>query len=184
MVATPSLDSSMFGGTIIYVCAHNADGCMGFIVNKAHKITLSELMSRVGDNEDAPPIHEAVNYAGHAAVRVGGPVDENRGFILHSSEYELDATIPITPDISLTSTREALLDLAQLRGPRQAVVSLGYASWGANQLESEISKNYWLTLDACTKLIFDDQLDNKYDTALGLIGIHSRASYVSEPGHA
>ncbi|MEO1747161.1 MAG: YqgE/AlgH family protein, partial [Pseudomonadota bacterium] len=95
-----------------------------------------------------------------------------------------DTVEVINPDVSLTSTVSALEDVAEYRGPRDSVISLGYSSWGANQLEDELSKNFWLTLDGPKDLIFDQQLETKYDTALAMIGITSKASFVSEPGHA
>lgn len=175
----------MFADSIVFICAHNIDGCMGFIINKPHELTLDGLLDRVDGVE-----HDAIASANslvspHQLIRMGGPVDENRGFILHSSDYEADATIPVTEDISLTSTLSILHDIANQRGPRQAMVSLGYAAWEYNQLEQEIADNDWLTLDTLPDdLVFNDQLIDKYDDALGMIGIRSRALYVSEPGHA
>ncbi|MEO1701222.1 MAG: YqgE/AlgH family protein [Pseudomonadota bacterium] len=180
----PCLKDSLFGDTLVYVCSHSDDGCMGFIVNKPHQMRLNELIRKV----DVSPsqVRQLVSHTdvGIRSLRVGGPVDENRGFILHSTDYEVESTIQINEEVSLTSTLTALEDVASKRGPRQAAVSLGYSSWAANQLEDELTKNFWLILDGPNELIFSDDLEPKYDLALGMIGIRSRAAFVSEPGHA
>ncbi|MEL6203114.1 MAG: YqgE/AlgH family protein [Pseudomonadota bacterium] len=182
----PCLKDSMFGDSLIYICAHSKDGCMGFIVNKPHEMVLDELISRV--DVSSPALAARTQpldlTAKDRQLRVGGPVDENRGFILHSGDYEAESTIVINSDVSLTSTISALEDVAEYRGPRDSVISLGYSSWGANQLEDELSKNFWLTLDGPKDLIFDQQLETKYDSALAMIGITSKAAFVAEPGHA
>lgn len=154
---------------------------MGFIVNKPHPMQFDELVNKI--DVPNPFILDQVDDQ-IKPVRIGGPVEEHRGFILHSADYEVESTVPINEEVSLTSTISALEDLALKRGPTRSVVSLGYSSWGANQLEEELQKNFWLTLDGPNELIFSDQLENKYDKALSLIGIHSRAAFVSEPGHA
>ena len=157
---------------------------MGFIVNKPHQMTLYELIKKVDMGKAPKSRPQLRSGTDMQALRHGGPVDENRGFILHSADYEVESTIPINDEVSLTSTLSALEDVAEMRGPRRAVVSLGYSSWGANQLEDELSKNFWLMLDGPNDLIFNDRLDLKYDQALGIIGIHSRAAFIPEPGHA
>ncbi|MEM1378542.1 MAG: YqgE/AlgH family protein, partial [Pseudomonadota bacterium] len=120
--------SSVFTDAIVFICAHNEDGCMGFIINKPHEISLSGLLRRVDGMERQPSdvIDELISE--HQTVRLGGPIDENRGFILHSTDYEVEATIPVTPEIALTSTLSILRDISNGIGPRQAMISLGYAS--------------------------------------------------------
>ncbi|MEL6435960.1 MAG: YqgE/AlgH family protein [Pseudomonadota bacterium] len=182
-MSTPGLRSSMFADSIIFVCAHNTDGCMGFIINKPNVLTMEDLIERVDGLEDnpQPPMARAI---AHPPLRCGGPVDENRGFILHSPDYENDATIPISETVSLTSTMTVLRDVLRGCGPKKAMVTLGYSSWDADQIEDELRSNYWLALEADHDMIFERAFEDKYTEALAQLGIHSRAGFVGDVGHA
>ena len=116
-------------------------------------------------------------------MRVGGPVDEHRGFVLHSRDYAVDATIPMSDAVYLTSTTEILRSIVTGHGPQKAAITLGYAGWGAGQLEREIQDNAWLTVDADPAMVFDHDNDHKYAALMAGLGIDA-ANFVAEGGRA
>ncbi|EAB6718312.1 DUF179 domain-containing protein, partial [Salmonella enterica subsp. enterica] len=116
-------------------------------------------------------------------IRNGGPVDRSRGFVLHSDDYQVDSSLPVSDEICLTATVDILRAISAGRGPRQALMALGYAGWGAGQLENEIAENGWLTCPATSEMLFDTDLDRKYDRVMQQMGIDlSRLSHSA--GHA
>jgi putative transcriptional regulator len=164
------------------MCAHSAEGAMGLIVNqRAPHISFSELLNQLGimpGNIDLPE-----NLA-DMDVHVGGPVETGRGFVLHSSDYYVaESTLPIDDGVSLTATVDILKAIAGGKGPDRAILALGYAGWRAGQLESEIQANGWLHCPADADLLFDRDLDQKYERALSKIGIDP-SHLVSDAGHA
>lgn len=182
LVAMPSLASSFFAQTIIYVCAHNDEGAMGFVVNKPRGMTFWDLVEQTDVfNENSMP-HMPSKVA-RAPVGHGGPVDEHRGFVLHSTDYCSEATIPISESVFLTSTTQVLRMIASGRGPALCAVSLGYSGWGPGQLESEMMDNSWLTLEADPRLVFDQDHETKYERLLRAAGIQP-AHFVADCGHA
>lgn len=182
LVAMPGMDTDYFSNSIVYVCAHNADGAMGFIVNKPATMSVGELMTHTGipfrDNRDKTGMARSLG-----PIRAGGPVDEHRGFVLHSDDYCAGSTIPISEHVFLTSTLQILKSIASGTGPRRAAVALGYAGWGAGQLEREIRDNCWLTFDGDPEVVFDHNNDAKYDALIARMGI-GRANFIAEAGHA
>ncbi|MCB1467687.1 MAG: YqgE/AlgH family protein, partial [Rhizobiaceae bacterium] len=116
-------------------------------------------------------------------VRNGGPVDRSRGFVLHSDDYRVESSLPVSEDVCLTATIDILRAISKGRGPRSAIMTLGYAGWGAGQLESEIAENGWLTCRADMDMLFDTDIDRKYDRILASIGI-DLAHLSSTAGHA
>ncbi len=181
LVAMPGLDTSYFANSVVYVCAHNADGAMGFIVNKPATISVGELMTHTGIPFSERGSHGVSGALG--PIRAGGPVDEHRGFVLHSDDYCAASTIPISANIYLTSTLQILKSLAAGRGPRRAAVALGYAGWGAGQLEREIRDNAWLSFEEDPEIVFDHNNDAKYGALIARMGI-GRANFICEAGHA
>jgi putative transcriptional regulator len=182
LVAMPGLSTSFFAQTIIYICAHNEEGAMGFVVNKLRGMTFWDLVEQTDVfQENAVP--SMPSSVAHAPVGHGGPVDEHRGFVLHSADYCGEATIPISETVFLTSTTQVLRLIAIGQGPHQCAVSLGYSGWGPGQLESEMLDNSWLTLEADPRLVFDQDYETKYDRLLRAAGIQP-AHFVADCGHA
>ena len=184
LVAMPSMADPRFARSVIYMCAHTEEGSMGIVVNHAARdLRLPDLLVQLEIVEEG----EAIRLPG-AASRVsvlrGGPVETGRGFVLHSAEFFIDSsTVPIDDGISLTTTVDILRAIARGEGPDRAMLALGYAGWGAGQLETEIQRNDWLHLPADPELLFDGALDTKYERVMRAIGVDlGRLS--SQAGHA
>ncbi len=172
LIAMPGMEDERFSRALVYLCAHSAEGAMGVIINQpAPKLTFSELLVQLEIIPEEERI-ELPSLARSMKVQNGGPVETTRGFVLHSSDYFADnATLPIDDDVSLTTTLEVLKAIAEGRGPKRAMLALGYAGWSAGQLESEIQWNGWLHCPADPELVFGTDLDAKYDRALKKLGI-------------
>lgn len=172
LVAMPGMADARFARSVIYVCAHSADGAMGIIVNKpVTDLSMPDLLVQldVAGEADAIRLRERV---GHMPVLMGGPVEGKRGFVLHTDDFHIDqSTLIIDDGICLTATVEILRAIAAGDGPASAVLALGYAGWQAGQLESEIMANGWLNCPADPDLIFHADLAGKYDRALRGNGI-------------
>ena len=183
LVAMPGMADQRFARAVIYLCAQSDDGAMGIIVNKrARKITFQELLAQLKLADTQAPIRAG---SGAEGIRVlnGGPVDTQRGFVLHSPDYHSDnATLAVDDDVSLTATVDVLRAIARGEGPARAILALGYAGWSPGQLESEIQNNGWLTCPADADILFDSDLEGKYARALGKLGVDP-AMLVSDAGH-
>lgn len=184
LVAMPTMQDERFTRSVIYVCAHSADGAMGIIVNQpAQDIRFSDLLVQL----DVIPGEGMIELPRHGeAVKVlkGGPVETQRGFVLHSADYFVqDSTLPIHGGICLTASLDILKAIANGSGPQSAVLALGYSGWAPGQLESEIQANGWLNCEADSSLIFGTNAESKYDLALKKIGIDP-AMLSSAAGHA
>lgn len=184
LIAMPGMSDPRFARSVVYLCAHSEDGAMGIIVNKPAADTLfPDLLVQL----DVIPPDQAIRLPSQAErmkVLRGGPVETKRGFVLHSADFFLEsATLPIDDGICLTATLDILRAIAVGTGPENAVLALGYAGWGAGQLESEIQSNGWLHCAADQELLFDDALDTKYARALSKLGI-DQAFLSKDAGHA
>ena len=184
LVAMPGMSDDRFRRTVIYVCAHSAEGAMGIVLNRpAADLSFSELLVQL----DIIPDGEAIRLPRRAEdinVLMGGPVETSRGFVLHTPDFFLDdSTLPIDDEVCLTATVEILRAIAQGGGPESAVLALGYAGWSPGQLESEIQANGWLNCPADPTLIFGAALDLKYNQAMRKIGI-DLSMLSSQAGHA
>jgi putative transcriptional regulator len=184
LVAMPVMDDERFARSVIYICAHSAEGAMGIIVNRpARAIDFSELLVQLeivdkADQIKLPETGETMK------VMKGGPVETGRGFVLHSSDFFIkSATLPIDESICLTATLDILKAIASGHGPSRALLALGYAGWAPGQLESEIQSNGWLHCPADPDLIFGGDSDDKYVRALRKIGIDP-GMLSNEAGHA
>jgi putative transcriptional regulator len=184
LVAMPAMADSRFARSVIYVCAHSAEGAMGIVVNQlARRIKFPELLVQLNviKREEAirlPP------SAGAIQVLKGGPVEKERGFVLHSSDFFIkDSTLPIDEGISLTHTVDILRAIAAGDGPHRAVLALGYAGWTSGQLENEIQQNGWLNCPADPNLVFDPDLESKYGRAMAKLGVDP-AMLSNDAGHA
>ena len=184
LVAMPGIGDERFARSVIYLCAHSADGAMGIIVNKpVADLNMPDLLIQldIASEADAIRLRERV---GHMPVLMGGPVDAKRGFVLHTADFHIDqSTLQIDEGVCLTATVEILRAIADGRGPSNAVLALGYAGWQAGQLENEILANGWLNCPADPELIFDPGLGTKYDQVLKAIGIDP-AMLSAEAGRA
>lgn len=165
LVAMPGMSDPRFARTVIYMCAHSAEGAMGLVVNRAfEQISLAELLQQL--EIDATAVDDKV------AVNFGGPVETGRGFVLHSPDYMREGTLVVTEGVSLTATIDILKAIASGSGPRRHLLALGYAGWGPGQLDFEILANGWLHVDADEELVFGPALDQKWDRAMAKLGIN------------
>ncbi len=165
LVAMPGIGDPRFSRSVVLVCAHSEDYTMGLVLNKPmDDLTLPELLSQLEiDQENDLPDSYVLN---------GGPVGTDRGFVVHSTDYFSDgATVEVDEAFSMTATRDILKALATGGAPEQATLTLGYSGWGPGQLEYELGENAWLTCDPHDAIIFGDRHSQKWEQALGIMGI-------------
>ena len=176
LVAMPQMADPRFAQSVIYLCAHTADGAMGLVVNREiDSITFPGLLKQL-----------EIDVAGaddQIRIMFGGPVETGRGFVLHSPEYVQESTMMIGGEVGLTATIDILKDMAKGIGPRRSLLALGYAGWGPGQLDDEIQANGWLHMPANPELIFAPENESKWEGALALLGINA-ALLSGEAGHA
>lgn len=165
LIAMPQLEDDQFSKAIVYICAHNEEGALGLIINRPIKgAKMAELLEQLDITGDH--LNEGVS------IRSGGPVDRNRGFILHSTDYMTSNSMVVDDDIALTATTEILKDIAHGTGPEKFILALGYAGWGPLQLDQEILQNGWLHVNPTSNLLFsEDEMDTKWIAALSELGI-------------
>ncbi|ATQ69475.1 MULTISPECIES: YqgE/AlgH family protein [Methylosinus] len=172
LVAMPGMSDQRFARSVIYLCAHSEDGAMGLVVNQPSQVrNFPDLLVQL---QIIKPQERIELPEGAEAIQVlqGGPVQTDRGFVLHSADFYIDnSTLPIDDTVSLTATVDILRAIAQGEGPRQALLALGFAGWDSGQLENEIQHNGWLHCPADPSIVFDSDLESKYARALRLIGI-------------
>ena len=179
LIAMPAMADTRFERSVVFICTHSPTGAMGIIINKRlENISFEEILLQVA--RDAT-IDAAIRSSGQ--VWFGGPVEQGRGLVLHSPDYKLSTSLSIGEDIQLTSSTEILIDIAAQKGPEKSLLALGYAGWGAGQLESELAQNSWLTCKASSEIMFDVEADKKYQRAMLLMGIDP-ALLSMEAGHA
>ena len=176
LVALPALDDPQFARSVTLVCQHDAEGAMGVMVNRASEYTLGEVLRQMG-------IECADEALRQQPVLAGGPVHPERGFVLHDGEGAWDSTLAITPDLSVTTSRDVLEAIARGDGPAHAIVALGCAGWGAGQLEQELVENSWLTVPADADLLFSVPLPMRWQAAAGRLGV-DLAHMADYRGHA
>lgn len=176
LIAMPTMRDVRFARTVIYMCAHNAEGAMGLVINRlAGQVTFPDLLRQL----DIEPQEEYQEIR----VHFGGPVEAGRGFVLHSGEYRHQSTLQVADEMGLTATMDILHDIAQGRGPRRSLLALGYAGWGPGQLDGEIQANGWLHVEPDEGLIFDENLDTKWDRAIAKLGVDP-SLLSGDAGHA
>ena len=180
LIAMPSMLDPVFGGSVVYLCEHNADGALGVIINKPTDMTMDTLFERIdlqleitadGTTRDKEP------------VMFGGPVQVERGFVLHTPAGLYSSMIRVNDAVALTTSKDVLEAVGSGKGPPQFLVSLGCAGWGAGQLEDEIARNGWLTVAASSSIIFDTPIEARFAAALKLLGIDPMM-LSGEAGHA
>jgi putative transcriptional regulator len=166
LVATPKMSDPRFARTVIYIVRHDEDGAMGFVVNRVlGREAVLKILSKAepGDLEAAKTPVVPIHY--------GGPVQPTRGFVLHTADYATEATIAVTPNVSLTANREILTAIAHGRGPKRSLIAVGYAGWGPGQLEAEIERRDWVVVPADNDIVFDRDFRTKWRRAFDLRGI-------------
>jgi putative transcriptional regulator len=176
LVAMPQMRDPRFARSVIYMCAHSADGAMGLVVNRrVGSITFDDLLQQlnIGPNKRSDEIR----------IHFGGPVEQGRGFVLHSSDYLQSGSLRVDDQVALTATLDILKEMAAGGGPRKSLLALGYAGWGPGQLDAEIQANGWLSVSSDEALVFDADLDHKWERAIGKIGIDF-SQLSGEAGHA
>ena len=164
LIAMPAMADPRFARSLIYLCAHSADGAMGLVVNKLlGAMTFPDLLSQLGV--------EAPDKSADIQIHFGGPVEPGRGFVLHTSEPLREGSLKICDNIALTATIDILKEMAVGGGPPRNLLALGYAGWGPGQLESEIQENAWLNVEPSDDLLFDENIDTKWERAMQKLGV-------------
>lgn len=180
LIAMPNMRDDNFAGAVVYLCEHNDNGALGLVINRPTDINLKGLFEKVDLSLERPDL------AG-APVYFGGPVQTERGFVLHDGLGDdgghYSSTLKIAGGLEMTTSRDVLEALSNGAGPRRILVTLGYSGWGAGQLEDEISRNGWLTVQARPEIIFETPVEQRYDKALSLLGV-DRGFLMGEAGHA
>jgi putative transcriptional regulator len=180
LIAMPAMADPNFARTLTFICEHNAEGALGIVINRPTDMSLGTLFERVGLTLET---HAAENLFGTMPVYFGGPVQTDRGFVLHRPAGEWQSTLKVSDDIGLTSSRDVLQSMGSAAKPQEVLVTLGYAGWSAGQLEWEISQNAWLTVAANPQVIFDLPPEERLPAAMQLLGIDF-ANLSDTAGHA
>ncbi len=176
LIAMPQMTDPRFERSVLFLCAHSAEGAMGLVVNKLiDSITFPDLLKQL--NIEVGGADESIN------VHFGGPVESGRGFVLHSDDYVQDSTLVIDAGVALTATTDVLKEIARGGGPKRSLLALGYAGWSPGQLDAEIQANGWLHADPDNELIFGGNLDGKWEQAIAKLGI-DMTLLSGEAGHA
>ena len=183
LIAMPGMADDTFAGTVVYLCEHNEKGALGLVINKPIDIKLRSLFEKVELNLSQEELAEQPVY-------FGGPVQTERGFVLHESLGGEDdegghynSTLSIPGGLEMTTSKDVLEALSHGAGPKKILVTLGYSGWGAGQLEDEMSRNSWINVSAEPGIIFDTPVESRYDKALSLLGIDANM-LSGEAGHA
>lgn len=164
LIAMPTLADPNFHGTVTFICEHNDQGAMGIIINRPLDLSLGEVLSHMR----LEPKEAAI---ARRPVYMGGPVQTDRGFVLHNPVGEWDSMLRISNELGITTSKDILEDIAAGRGPLHTLVALGYAGWGAGQLEQELADNAWLCGPADNRIIFDTPWEDRWAAAAALMGV-------------
>ena len=182
LIAMPGMASGTFAGTVVYLCEHSEKGALGLVINKPIDITLKSLFEKVELSLDRDDLAELPVY-------FGGPVQTERGFVLHepqsgeNGDSPYNSSLRIAGGLEMTTSKDVLEALSHGAGPKKVLVTLGYSGWGAGQLEEEMSRNGWINVGAERGIIFDTPVEQRYEKALSLLGIDARM-LSQEAGHA
>jgi putative transcriptional regulator len=180
LIAMPGMGDDNFTGAVIYLCEHTENGALGLVINKPIDIKLKNLFAKVELSLDSPALADQPVY-------FGGPVQTERGFVLHErigdAHSPYSSTLSIPGGLEMTTSKDVLEALSAGAGPKRLLVTLGYSGWAAGQLEEELGRNGWLTVDATPDIIFDTPVEQRYDRAVALLGFDPRM-LSQEAGHA
>jgi len=164
LIAMPQLDDPNFFHSVTYICQHDQQGAMGIIINQPLDMKLDDVLEQLEiENDDAALAQQTIYF--------GGPVQQERGFILHSPDKKWESTLFISDSIAITSSGDILKDIVAHKGPKQSLIALGYAGWGSGQLETELAQNAWLSVPAAAEIIFDTAVEKRWQEAASLLGI-------------
>jgi len=167
LIAMPAMADPNFNETVTYICKHDAEGAFGLVITRPSELSLGEMLGQLA-------IELRDRRLAERPVMHGGPVEPERGFVLHRSEQPFEATLAVSSEIKLTSSPDVLAAIGSGRGPDPALVALGYAGWGRGQLEAELGSNTWLTVPANPSIIFETPVEQRWTAALGLPGVDIR----------
>lgn len=176
LIAMPALEDPNFSRTVTYMCDHNDNGAMGLVINRPLDIDFSELASHLDIDDSRKP-------SGYIPIYQGGPVQTERGFVLHEEHGQWEATLPVTSHIALTMSQDIIEAIAHNEGPRRFLIALGYAGWGAGQLEAELASNAWLNGMADPGILFDTPIEQRWTAAAHHLGVELK-NLSSDVGHA
>ncbi|MBI3545408.1 MAG: YqgE/AlgH family protein [Gammaproteobacteria bacterium] len=176
LIAMPSLADPNFARSVTLICEHSHEGAMGIVINRRTDLHLRDVLQQLG-------IDAEKSFNTESAVYLGGPVQNNRGFVLHEPIGAWDSTLLVTETLAVSTSRDILEAIAQNRGPKKFLVALGYAGWGAGQLEREITQNSWLSGPASHEILFDVAVEQRWKAAAQLVGV-DLATLSAEAGHA
>lgn len=179
LIAMPSMQDPIFGGTVVYICEHNDKGVLGVVINKPTDMTMEILFERI-DLKLADGLRTTVV---NEPIMFGGPVQDDRGFVLHTPGARYSSSLTVTEDVAFTTSIDVLEAVANGDGPQRLLVSIGYSGWSPGQLEDEIGRNGWLTVGADAHVLFDLPIEERYTAAIKLLGIDPMM-LASEAGHA
>lgn len=180
LIAMPGLKDPNFSRTVTYICEHTDQGAMGIVINRPMDIRLGEVLDQLDIEPNAAGVAAGV---AEAQVYLGGPVQTDRGFVIHTGPGEFESTLSVTPDIRVTTSRDVLEAIAEGRGPEQRLIALGYAGWGGGQLEEELSANAWLNGPANSSIMFTMSPPERWLAAAQLLGVDLNL-LSGEAGHA
>ncbi|WP_413111025.1 YqgE/AlgH family protein [Thaumasiovibrio sp. DFM-14] len=180
LVAMPGMIDPRFKRTVIYICEHNDEGAMGLIINQPIEITLDAMLEQIEIERDLPVDDP---HSLDQPVLNGGPVAEDRGFVLHDAASTFTSSEKVSEHLTITTSKDVLETLGTQLAPAQFMVALGYAGWDAGQLESELVENSWLTVEADPAIIFDTPINERWNKAIAQFGVNS-ANLSSQAGHA
>lgn len=210
LIAMPSLANDYFTKTVTYICEHNDDGAMGLIINMPVNITLQDLLKQIEENDleqtnkkvtavesanslerknsperKSSPEQESTtsDHSLEQLVLSGGPISQNRGFVLHRTQSGWNSSLALSEEIMITTSKDILMALGTAKAPEQFMVTLGYAGWGPGQLEAELQANSWLTIDADSDILFNTPIEQRWQKATEKLGINI-AHLSSDIGHA
>jgi putative transcriptional regulator len=176
LIAMPNLQDPNFARTVTYICEHGEHGAMGIVINRPTDLRLADVLQHM-------QIEGGMGAAGEQIVYLGGPVEEERGFVLHTHTEPWDSTLAVNEAISITTSRDILEAMARGEGPEHTLVALGYAGWGAGQLEREMQQNAWLSGPADQSILFELPADQRWEAAAGLLGVDLHL-LSTDAGHA
>jgi putative transcriptional regulator len=176
LIAMPAMDDPNFAQTVTLVCEHSERGALGIVINRTLPMTLGEVFEQLGLDATRSRVNDQ-------PVLRGGPVQTERGFVLHSPSGKWESSLPFSERMHLTTSRDILDALARGEGPESAVIALGYAGWDAGQLEDEMARNAWLTVEADDRVLFRTPVEQRWQTAARLLGVDLR-TLSSDAGHA
>ena len=179
LIAMPTMQDPVFGGTVVYVCEHNENGVLGVVINKPTDMTMQVLFDRIDLQLQEGSRSSVVNEP----IMFGGPVQDDRGFVLHTPGARYSSSLTVTDDVAFTTSIDVLEAVAAGDGPQRMLVSIGYSGWSPGQLEDEISRNGWLTVGADPRILFDLPVEDRYMAAMKLLGFDP-LMLTTEVGHA